>query len=114
MGLPGSYFPTVTTFWDWLSPDKVVHVIIFMVQVFLVLMAFRRQYFLGNKRLVYTWWILITVTLFALLTEVLQVYVFIGRYGNVYDFIADFAGVVLGLLAYNLLNKKKFAKHKIY
>ncbi len=111
-GLPGSYFPTVTTFWDWLSPDKVVHVIIFMVQVFLVLLAYNKQYLLGYKRLFYTWSIVIIITVFALLTEVLQAYVFIGRDGNVYDFVADFAGVLVGLLAYNLCNKKKFAKHK--
>jgi hypothetical protein len=33
-GLPGSYFPTIVSFWDWLSPDKIVHVFIFLVQTF--------------------------------------------------------------------------------
>jgi len=112
-GLPGTYFPTIVTFWDWLSPDKVVHIIIFMVQTFLVLIAFNKQYLLGSTRLVSTWLILFVITVFALLTEVLQTYVFIGRNGNVYDFIADFAGVLVGLLVFNLYKKKKFAKRKI-
>jgi len=111
-GLPGTYFPTVITFWDWLSPDKVVHIFIFMVQTFLLLMAFNKQYLEGETRLVSIWLILIGATVFALLTEVLQAYVFIGRNGNTYDFLADFVGVLVGLLVFNLYKKKKFAKHK--
>jgi len=112
-GLPGTYFPTVISFWDWLSPDKVVHIFIFFVQVLLILVAFRTQYLLGTGRLVYTWLLISIVTAFALLTEVLQAYVFIGRDGNVYDFIADFIGVLVGYLAYNLYFKKKFNNNKI-
>jgi len=112
-GLPGTYFPTVISFWDWLSPDKVVHIFIFFVQVLLILVAFRTQYLLGTRRLVYTWLLISIVTAFALLTEVLQAYVFIGRDGNVYDFIADFIGVLVGYLAYNLYFKKKFNNNKI-
>ena len=107
-GLPGTYFPTVISFWDWLSPDKLVHVFIFFVQTFLILVAFRTQYLLGNRRLVYTWLLISIITVFALLTEVLQAYVFVGRDGNVYDFIADFVGVLVGYLAYNLFFNKKF------
>lgn len=108
-GLPGTYFPKVSTFWEWLSPDKIIHIFIFGVQSFLVLFAFRTQYLLGTYRLVYIA-ILVSITiLFALLTEVLQVYVFVGRNGNVYDFIADILGVFVGLLAYFLLYKKKEA-----
>jgi len=112
-GLPGTYFPTVISFWDWLSPDKVVHIFIFLVQTFLILVAFRTQYLLGNRRLVYTWLLISIVTVFAFLTEVLQSYVFIGRDGNAYDFIADFIGVLVGYLAYNLYFKKKFNNSKI-
>ncbi len=112
-GLPGTYFPTVISFWDWLSPDKVVHIFIFLVQTFLILVAFRTQYLLGSRRLVYTWLLISIITVFALLTEVLQAYVFIGRDGNTYDFIADFIGVLVGYLAYNLYFKKKFNNSKI-
>lgn len=106
-GIPGTYFPKVTSFWEWLSPDKIIHIFIFGVQSFLLLITFRIQYLSGLQRLVYIS-ILVSITiLFALLTEILQVYVFVGRHGNVYDFIADVVGILVGLLAYILLDKKK-------
>jgi len=105
-GLPGTYFPEVTSFWEWLTPDKAIHIFIFGVQAFLLLFAFGEQYSLIGDRLVYGSLLLITI-LFALLTEVLQAYVFIGRDGNVYDFIADVIGVAVGFVAYILYFKKK-------
>lgn len=105
-GLPGTYFPEVTSFWEWLTPDKAIHIFIFGVQAFLLLFAFGEQYSLVRNRLVYSSLLIITI-LFALLTEVLQAYVFIGRDGNVYDFIADVVGVGVGFVAYILYFKKK-------
>lgn len=112
-GMPGAYFPKVVTFWEWLSPDKAVHVFIFGVQSFLLLITFGEQYLSGTNRLVYSSVIISITILFSLLTEVLQAYVFIGRDGNVYDFIANVVGVVVGLLAYILFYKKKETKSKI-
>ncbi len=109
-GVPGAYFPEVKSFWEWLSPDKLVHIFIFGVQAFLLLIPFSEQYLTGRNRLLYRAALLLIAILFALLTEVLQAYVFIGRNGNLYDFIADVIGVGVGLLAYILLNKKKKAK----
>ncbi len=109
-GVPGAYFPEVKSFWEWMSPDKSVHIFIFGVQTFLLLIPFNEQYLAGRNRLVYRIALLSIAILFALSTEVLQAYVFIGRNGNLYDFIADVIGVGLGLLAYILLNKKKKAK----
>lgn len=108
-GVPGSYFPKVTSFWEWLTPDKAVHIFIFGVQAFLLLTAFHEQDLSSQNRFVFRSIILSGTIFFALLTEVLQAYVFIGRNGNVYDFIADVAGVGVGFLAYILLNKKKKA-----
>ena len=105
-GLPGTYFPGVTTFWEWLTPDKIIHIFIFGVQAFLLLFAFGEQYSSVRNRLIYSSLLLIVV-LFALLTEVLQAYVFIGRDGNLYDFIADVIGVGVGFVAHILYFKKK-------
>ncbi|MBL6944536.1 MAG: VanZ family protein [Bacteroidales bacterium] len=106
-GVPGAYFPEVVTFWVWLSPDKAVHIFIFGVQAFLLMFAFNVQYLSAKERFVYGALLLLAAILFALLTEVLQAFVFIGRNGNVYDFIADVVGVLAGLLAYILFYKKK-------
>ena len=106
-GLPGTYFPSVTSFWDWLSPDKVIHILIFGVQTILLFYAFHGQYTSDKQRYITSVAIIIVTTVFALLTEVLQKYVFVGRHGSVYDFIADTIGVFVGFLAYYLPNYKK-------
>jgi VanZ family protein len=106
-GAPGTYFPRVETFWEWLSPDKLVHVIIFGIQTLLILLAFKKQYIISRQRLIYYTFVFVITTLFALLTEILQTYLFIGRDGNIYDFIANVAGVIIGFMAYFLLNYKK-------
>lgn len=107
MGMPGKFFPAVETFWEWLSPDKIIHVFIFSVQTYLVLFAVSLQYLSGRNRFINMLVILAIIFAFAALTEILQKYVFIGRDGNLFDFIANVAGIVVGLLAYNLLVKKK-------
>lgn len=107
VGFPGEYIPKVTTFWDWLSPDKFVHTIIFGVQAYLLLYGFNVQSMAGKTRGRYMIALFIISVSFAALTEILQIYVFIGRFGNLFDFLADVSGVIVGFVAYYLLNIKK-------
>jgi VanZ family protein len=44
------------------------------------------------------------------ITELLQYYVFIRRYGSVYDFLADVIGCVLGIFIFNMAFRKKICK----
>ncbi len=106
-GLPGSYFPKVTTFWDWLEPDKAVHLFIFGVLAFLILYGYREQYFISRKRYLFGIAAVIVTALYGLTTEVLQYYVFIGRSGNRFDFFADTVGAFLGWLLFSYLYRKK-------
>ncbi len=106
-GLPGNYFPTVVSFFDWLSPDKIVHLILFGGQSFLLLYGFREDYFSGKNRITLIVLALSIGIFYGFLTEVLQRFVFVGRSGNVYDFIADTIGVIVGFLAFYLLYRKK-------
>ena len=94
-GLPGNVFPEIKTFWDWLSPDKVVHLIMFGTLSFLILFGYRHLY-AGNNKQKLVWAAVLTTIAYGFLTEVLQYYVFIGRSGNVYDALADAIGAVLG------------------
>jgi len=110
-GLPGNYFPEVKTFWDWLSPDKVVHLGIFGVQAFLIIYGLGQQYLAKKRRYQYMVLVFLLTTLFGLITEVLQSYVFVGRDGNVFDFLADGLGAFLGVLAYYLLKMRNTAKN---
>ena len=108
VGMPGDFFPAVVTLWDWLSPDKLVHLLIFGLLSFMTLWGYRnvipqknKNYF--RKLLVVS--SLVTIS-YAGLTEILQKYVFVGRYGCVYDFIADTIGCILGVLAFMFYCKK--------
>ena len=110
-GLPGSYIPKVMTFWEWLSPDKIVHFIMFGGLAFFIIYGYRKEYcerdnsYRRNIRLIA---FLISV-LYGALTELLQIYIFIGRYGSIYDFCADVIGCVLGIFIFRLIFRKKIA-----
>jgi VanZ family protein len=106
-GIPGKYIPEVKTFWDWLSYDKLVHLFMFGTFSFLLLNGLREQYFNSRYRLYYVAGFVILSMAYGLLTEVLQARVFIGRDGNVYDFLADSVGAILGWLVFHLRYRKR-------
>jgi len=111
--VPGNYIPISITFLDWASPDKIVHFILFGGQSFLILFAIREQYFSGNRRFVFASVAIGLGIVYGLLTEVLQYYVFVGRDGNLFDFIADVIGAFMGFLAFYLLFRKKTVHNKV-
>ena len=106
-GTPGSYIPEITTFWEWLKPDKIVHVIVFAILSFLILYNIREQYLQSNHRSYYIIFAVGGTAVYGLLTEVLQHYVFIGRSGNVYDVFADCVGAFAGWMLFMWVNQKK-------
>lgn len=110
IGMPGTYFPKVVSFLEWASPDKIVHFILFGGQTFLILLAFREQYLNRRYRLAIVILAIGIGIVYGLLTEVLQRYVFVGRDGNYFDFIADVVGALIGFLAFHMLFRKKVAK----
>jgi VanZ family protein len=106
-GMPGSYVPHFNNFWEWLSLDKLVHLFIFGVLVFLILFGFREQYFASKKRY---WFGIVSVvftSLYGMITEILQLYVFTGRSGNRFDFYADATGALIGWLVFYVVYRKK-------
>ena len=112
MGLPGKYFPTVVSFWEWLGIDKIVHLILFAILSFVSLWGYRQLFFNINhphrKRLFIT--ISLASILYGGLTELLQKYIFINRYCSLYDFIADTFGCIIGIIVFYFLVQKKIKK----
>lgn len=106
-GIPGNAIPEILTFWDWLGPDKIVHLLMYGVLTFLLLLAFKKQStFLLLKNFAVIFALTYGIVL-GLVMEVMQQYIFIGRSGNIYDFIANTLGCLAGLVAFNIfLNKK--------
>lgn len=105
-GLPGNYFPKVVSFWDWLGPDKLIHIGMYSVLSFLMMFDRKQEYQSGQKRDVVLI-VLIFGTFYGALTEILQHFVFVGRFGNLFDFIANMAGVITGITFFGLIERKK-------
>lgn len=110
-GLPGSYFPQIVSFWDWLSPDKVVHLLLFGILSFLMLWSNRQQYFESKKRSLISF-VLISGTIYGGLTEILQAFVFVGRHGNIFDFFANMTGTFSGFALFVLIIQKNNQNRK--
>lgn len=105
-GLPGRDFPELS-FLQWLKPDKIAHLILFGVQCFLLLKAFRKM---KQTSVYYKNAVLFSLTLsitYGVLVEVLQTYVFIQRDGDVRDAIANAIGAFLGVWLFKRINRRK-------
>jgi len=107
--LPGNFIPKITTFIDWLSPDKLVHLFLFGTYAYLLIEGLSRQsrYAFLQKHPV-----IIAIMLgivFAFFTEAMQKFVIPGRNGNIYDFLADTIGCFLGYTRWLIMrrNEKK-------
>ena len=112
-GLPGSYFPKVRTFWEWLGPDKLVHLLMFAVFAFLIIFGYRDEFRSHDRR--YRVKLQIITFLISIayggITEALQLYLFKGRYGSIYDFMADVIGCLLGIFTFRMIYRKKILKN---
>ncbi len=80
---------------------------------FSVIVGYRKEYCENGKAYRIR---LQLVTLFIAIsygafTEVLQTYVFKGRCGSVYDFLADVIGCVLGIFIFKIIFRKKMIKN---
>jgi VanZ family protein len=104
--VPGNYIPKVSSFLDWLSPDKLVHLFLFGIYTLLLCEGFSRQL---KSSLISQYPMIIsfgTGMVFAFFTEMMQAYLIPGRNGNVYDFLADTLGCLLGLIIWKIIMKK--------
>ncbi len=106
VGIPGNYIPEVSSFWEWFSPDKFVHILIYGILLILLIRGFQKQYSIIILRLYSKQAALFFGIFFGLFTEVLQKFVFTGRHASMYDFFANTLGCLLGLLIYNFINRK--------
>ncbi|HZX63608.1 MAG TPA: VanZ family protein [Bacteroidales bacterium] len=106
--IPGTLIPQVPTYLDLFDPDKLVHIFLFAVLVFLILLGLRKQFHVtpAHRFAVY---IALNIGVFlGGITELLQGTTLItGRQCSVYDFIADIAGCFLGWGVYVLWKKRK-------
>ena len=97
MAIPGNYIPKANSFWSLFSPDKIVHLFLFGPLGYLLANYSGTKDFPATKTVIFS---LTLGIIYAILTEVLQFFVFVGRNGNVYDAIADTVGLIIGLFIF--------------
>ena len=80
---------------------------------FLVIFGYREEYCTRDKKYrIKLQVITLLITLaYGALTEALQAYIFSGRYGSIYDFLADVIGCVLGIFIFRVIYRKKILKN---
>ena len=104
-GIPGDKIPEMT-FWQWLKPDKIVHLLIFGLLCFLMIRSFlalnTTSFFYKNAKILS---LLLTI-FYGVLIEILQATVFIHRSGDVRDAIANSIGAFVGLWIFGKMAKK--------
>lgn len=109
-GLPGNVMPEVPRFLDLFQPDKLVHIFIFGLWV--VLAAYGTTELKIRKGLLKNASLFSAVLgmIFGGITEILQYSVIPQRSGNIYDFIADAVGCLLGYIFFTRFWQKKRSK----
>jgi VanZ family protein len=110
--LPGDYIPRTINFPDWLSADKILHLLLFGVYLFLLPEGFRKQVWFAKLRRKPVITSLVIGIVFAFFIEVMQMHVIPGRNGNIYDFLADIAGSLLGVTCWHIIRRNE--KKKLY
>ena len=85
----------------------------FAVFAFMVIFGYRKEYCEKEKtyRIKLQWITLAVTILYGALTEIMQAYIFRGRYGSLYDFLADVIGCILGVFFFKIIFRKKMIKN---
>lgn len=110
-GLPGDLVNQKIDFLEWLRPDKIVHIILFGVLAVLILWGISKQYPYGKSRFRYIGAVLLVGTVFGVVTEALQRFVFVGRSGNIFDLAADFIGCLCGVIFFDYFLHDRYQKN---
>lgn len=105
-GLPGSCLPKVK---PTIGVDKIAHLLMYAVFAFATIWGYRKPFQERNAsyRRKACWLTLGISIVFGGLTEIMQEAWIPGRIGNVYDWIADIIGSVIGVIVFYFLFRKR-------
>jgi len=106
--IPGNYIPEVQNIWSLLQWDKLVHIFLFSIFSLFLINDFRKQnksQLLQNNSVIFA---LLCGIVLGLTTELIQLSEVFHRNSNIYDFIADIIGTIIGIPMYYLIYKKKY------
>lgn len=103
--LPGQDFPDLS-FWSLLTFDKAAHMFVFAVLVLQVIIGFIKQYRFRLLRYTAVRMAFVIGVSYGAFTELLQEFIFTGRNADYMDFVANFIGAILGVVAFRLIYGK--------
>lgn len=103
-GIPGRDIPHIS-FLELLSFDKFVHASIFLVLVVLTIRGFILQTNFPKLQVSANTTAAISCIVYGGLLEVMQGTLFEGRSADIYDFIANSFGCIVGLLLYKRIER---------
>lgn len=107
VGIPGTKLPQATDWLELFHPDKLMHIALFAPFSFLWAINILQKSNSIKKSIIIS---SVFGTFYAILTELMQLYVFIGRSANAPDAIADIIGVLFGLVVFYYYSIKKYLK----
>ena len=99
---PGSEIPRLSI----VHADKFVHVLMYAVFTFSMLIPYATQYVEKKKRFTISSKIILLAVAYGGLMEILQATIFVKRSGNWHDFFANLIGAILGGFIFNFVIKK--------
>jgi len=100
-GFPGNKVPDVPL-WNF---DKLVHVGMYAPLSFLLLFALNPQYPKQKNRYLTICFVVVSCVFYGGIMEILQHYIFINRSGNIYDFLANAIGSIIGVFIHPYIIK---------
>ncbi len=103
-GMPGRDVPHIS-FLEMVSFDKFVHAGIFFLLILLIIRGFLLQISFIKLKQNAKFIALVICVIYGGLLEILQGTIFEGRSADVFDFLADSFGSVLGLLMYKWVER---------
>jgi len=110
-GIPNDIIPPPPVFMDLFQPDKIVHLLMFGVYVYLFAIGVHKSY-PEKKFNMILFAAVISGIFYGGLSELLQKYVFISRNCNIYDFIANTGGCFTGVAAIKIRFRKADCKSR--
>ncbi len=109
---PGQFLPGVPDFYQLFKPDKIIHLVLFGTLSYLLHQSISEQYGPAFFRYYGVVIGLLTGIIYGGMTEFLQHITRLNRSGNIYDFIANILGCIIGLIVFLMLYRKKNGKRK--
>lgn len=106
--LPGESLPSYT-FWEFLSLDKIGHLIVYAILAALAILVLWQQFAGRYSRLSLVAIAIFVTILYGFIIELVQGMILAGRYFEMMDILANIIGVMTGTFIINLL----YLKNKI-